>query len=96
MLVSKQETRNLKLEYPASIYEPPCLPAGRDTSLHNDKRQFQFDGMGLVTITFEPQLSFLTNQMADHRANLSRVKGPIDESIDTQFDRFLKKGISSL
>ncbi|MBM4349519.1 MAG: hypothetical protein FJ106_06480 [Deltaproteobacteria bacterium] len=53
MLVSKQESRNLKLEYPASIYEPPCLPAGRDTSFpacqgiftagrDNDKRHFEF------------------------------------------------------
>jgi len=38
MLVSKQEARNLKLEYPASIYESPCLPAGRETSIDNDKR----------------------------------------------------------
>jgi len=50
-LVSKQEARNLKLEYRASIYEPPCLPAGRDTSFDNVKRQFQLNDTGLVTLT---------------------------------------------
>ncbi len=59
MLVSKQEARKTKLEHPDSIHESPCLSADRDTSFDNDKRHFQFNDTGILTVTFHlPPFTF--------------------------------------
>ena len=52
MLVSKQEAQKTMLEHPDSIRESPCLSVDRETSFENDKRHFQFNDTGLITLTF--------------------------------------------
>jgi len=35
--IEARSSHQRKLEFPVSIDEPPCLPAGRDTGIDNDK-----------------------------------------------------------